>query len=602
MVAARPTVSRWRVFTLLLVLALLTSAFGWRLADLQLSPDAALAADIGSQVREETIAAPRGDIVDRHGRTIAVSLPRPSIVANPQILQAEDVKAADRDLLGEAVHDLSALLSTHPEILRERLSSDKYFRYLERQVDPDVGEAVRALQIPGVYIDEEQRREHPNGDCSGLAVAGRVDVDQNGVSGLELDYDEHLTGEEGTVVRQTQGGGAVEIPGGSQIIEPMTPGEDLVLTIDRNVQFEAEQLLIEAVDASGGDHGIVILADPNRSEIIAMANVVRDPETGTARCTTTNLAATWTYEPGSIMKPFTFTSAFENDAWPETNAFDIEKVISIQLEDDKVHRYEDYALSRSVESHTPQWVLKVSSNNGTMTMAKAVGADALYDTMTGFGLGEVTSLELNGEASGILDSLDSHALELSNASIGQSVAVTPLQMLLAYNTLATGGVRMDPSLVLAEAGLGEAQRVVSEETASTVVDMMRFVVLDGTGKRADIDGYTVAGKTGTAWQPCGIGYDCDGLGTRHLTASFAGVVSNDHGAQLTAIVVIDRLEDPTAGGGSVAAPVFADIMSYALRQLRIPPLVHGVVPEDRVRAAAASVPSADPEANAIEGP
>lgn len=592
-VAGRPAVARGRVITLFVLLALVATAFGWRLVDLQLTPDATLAEDLGSQVRYETVFAPRGDIVDRHGRTIALSLPRPSVVANPRLLQAEDERQEDRDLLEEAVRDLSGVLSVEPAVIRERLGRERYFVNLERQVDPSVGEAVLALGVPGVYLEEEQRREHPNGDCSGLAVVGRVDVDQNGISGLERDHDDTLTGTPGTVVRQTQGGGEVRIPGGFQIVEPMTPGDDLALTLDRNIQYEAEQLLVEAVEASGSDHGIAVISDPTTGEILAMANVVRDAETGTAECTSTNLAATWSFEPGSIAKSLTFAAAFEHDAWPEFYPIEIPHRLRIDLGDaveDKF--YVDRTIHDEVESHPPVWVLRKSSNNGTIRMAQEIGPERLYETLVDFGLGRVTTLGLNGEASGILDSLDSHALELSNAAIGQSVAVTAIQMMQAYNALAAGGVRMDPVLVLDDVGDNAATRVVSEDTADTVLGMMRHVVLDGTGRRAAIPGYTVAGKTGTAWQPCGVGYDCDGEGTRHLTASFAGIVSNDQGAQLSAVVVLDNPQIAGASGGGVAAPVFADLMGYAVRQLRVPPHAEAVYADERVRADAAVVPTA----------
>ena len=586
----RPPVSRVRVGALAVAIALVAGCVAWRLVDLQVTPDEALAEDVGSQVREETIPAPRGEIHDRWGRVFAISLPRPSIVANPRLLSATDRAHPEVDLTGDAVRRLDGLLATEPATLEARLRSDRSFVFLERQVDPEVGEAVRALEIPGVYIDEEQRREHPVDDCSGIGVVGRVDVDQNGVSGLEAIYHGLLQGRDGVMLRQTQAGGDVRIPGGFRVVEPMEPGADLRLTLDRNIQFEAEELLAEALEAAQGDHGIAVVSDPNTGEILAMANVVRDPETGEAGCTTTNLAATWAYEPGSIMKPITFASVFEHDAWPEQYPVDVPHRLRVDLGAGvPAHFYEDRSVAVDGASVAPARMRRDSSNNGTILMAQEAGADALYSTMVDFGFGRVTGLGLHGEAGGILDTLDSHALELSNAAIGQSVAVSPLQMLLAYNALASGGRLVAPTLVAHEVGTAQPATVVSRETADTVVRMMRQVVIDGTGVQAQIPGYEVAGKTGTAWQPCDIGYECSD-GSKHITASFAGIVANDAGAALSAIVVIDNPRVAANGGGAVAAPVFADLVQYALRQLRIAPQADGLGAPERVRAMTAGAP------------
>ena len=633
-VAARPAVSRGRVITLMLGLLALGGLFGWRLVDLQLTPDAALAGDVGSQVRHEEIAAPRGEILDRYGRAMALSLPRPSIVANPRVLQSTDLVDETTDWMAAAINGLAPLLSTDAEVLRDRLGRDKAFVYLDRQVDPEIGDAVAALGLPGIFLIDEQRREHPNGSCSGLGVIGSVDVDQIGVSGLERDYDELLTGTPGSVVRQSQAGGAVQIPGGYQIVEAMQPGADLWTTLDRNIQYEAEALIADAVADAEADHGLIIAADPATGEILAMANAARDDETGTVDCTTTNLGSTWAYEPGSIMKPLTFASVFENDAWPEFFPIDIPHRLRVELADqDEDHYYRDRNVPEGGSRQSPSWVLRKSSNNGTILMAQELGPDAFHDTLIDFGLGETTALELSGEARGILDELDSNALELSNAAIGQGIAVTPLQMLLAYNALGNGGLLAEPSIVIDaaepradantdantdeiaagdddgdgdDAGSDDAdaaapvrapeptpadlRRVVSGETADTVVQMMRQVVLDGTGVAAAVPGYDVAGKTGTAWQPCegGRGYVCADGFSRAITASFAGLVGNDDGAALSIIVVIDNPRGDRTGGGEIAAPVFSDLASYALRQLRIPPSTEGATPNDRVRAPAAA--------------
>jgi cell division protein FtsI (penicillin-binding protein 3) len=595
-IATRPAVSKGRVVTLVLVLALVGSGFGWRLVDLQLTPDQELAYGIGSQVRTEGIIAPRGEIVDRYGRSIARSLPRPSIVANPRLLQSADLADPEVDLLTEAVDALAPVLSIHPDVLRDRLGRDKAFVFLKRQVDAEVGDAVTGLNIAGVYIDNEQGREYPNGDCSGLALVGRVDADQTGVSGLELDYNDRLTGSPGEIVRQTQAGGDVRIPGGFQETEAMEPGTDLVLTIDRNIQYETEQLAIAAVEDAVADRAMVIVGDPTSGEILAMVNILRYPETNAVGCTTTNLAATWTYEPGSIMKPITFSSVFENDAWSADASFDIPQELRIDLgRNTSPFVWRDRSVPPEGASRTPTWVLRKSSNNGTITLAQKVGADALYDTMRAFGLGEVSALGVSGEASGILEPLDSNALLLSNAAIGQGVAVSPLQMYQAFATLATGGLRFDPVVVMGDAGRKGPTRVISEETAEDVLQMMRQVVIDGTGRNGAIAGYDVAGKTGTAWQPCagGVGYLCAD-GSRAYTASFGGIVGNEDGPALAVLVVIDNPQGERVGGGQIAAPLFAEVATYALGQLRVAPLSDGMRAEGRVRAPAAQAATPPP--------
>ena len=594
-VPARPVVSRGRVVAAAVALAGVTVGFGWRLVDLQLTPDAALSGRIGSQIRGESIDAPRGDIVDRFGRRIALSLPRPSVIADPRLVPGHRVAAI--------VAQLEPLLSTDPSVLERRLRRDKSFVYLERQVDPDVGEAILALGLPGVALMAEQRREYPNGDCSGLSIVGRTDIDQKGISGMEEAFDDSLTGAEGYVVYPTRQGGAVQIPGGLKLIDPVEPGEVLELTFDRNVQYEAERLVIEALDATGGTLGIAIVSIPSTGEIIAMANVELDPDTGMARCSTTNLGATWTYEPGSIMKPFTFAAVFEHDAWGETTPVDILERIEVEREEGvENHVYTDVAISGD-ETHPPAWILSHSSNNGTIMLAQALGPDRLHQTLVDLGFGSRTALDFKGEAAGILDPLDTNSLILSSVAIGQSVAVTPIQVVQGFNTIANGGLRVDPVLVMDEVTAPDAVRILSRETADTVLRMMRGVVDDGTGKRAAIPGYVVAGKTGTAWQPCaaGVGYYCDDDRTHHYTASFVGIVENDRGPALSVLVIIDDPQEPHVYGGEIAAPIFADLAGYALQQLRIPSTTAGAAVDGRVRAAAAEAPPTEETLAAVEG-
>ena len=581
-VAARPAVSRHRVFAMVFVFVGVIGLFGYRLVDLQVTPDPRLSDGFRDRMRMEDIAAPRGEILDRSGRTFALSLPAPTIVADPRLVPADEVP--------NLVAQLQPFVSTPPDELARRLLRDSAFAFIDRQVDRDIGAHIESLQLGGVQVVEEARREHPNGNCSGISFIGRVDTDHRGISGLEEAYDETLTGEVGKVFREASGFGGASIPNGEVVVDPASPGQDLHLTLDRNVQYQTEQILAEAVEAAGGGLGVAIVMIPDTGEIVAAPSVVRDKETGEVRCTTTNLPVIWTYEPGSISKPLTMAGLLEADLTYPYEPVVLPDIIEIPIEDGDVKRYKDW-FAHDQSTYTPIEIISRSSNIGTITLAERLGADGLYETLTSFGLGSRTALEFKGEASGILDPLDSHVLELSNVAIGQSVAVTPLQMMLAYNTLANGGVHVDPVIVAEDVGATGGRRVISEETADAVMAMMESVVAEGTGTRAALAGYDVAGKTGTAWQPCddAPGYLCAG-DTRHYTASFAGIISNDLGPQLSVLVIIDDPQGDSVGGGSVAAPVFADIAEYALRQLRVPPAT-GTGVGERVRAIPASAPS-----------
>ncbi len=556
-------ISRLRLLAVGVIFTIILSGFGYRLVDLQISPDPALSAGLWYRFRSDDLAAARGKILDRKGRTLAHSLPAPTIVANPRLVMTHEVNYV--------VAQLTSLVSTPPEILASRLERDKVFAYVERQVDADVGDAVESLDIKGIRIDSEYRRRHPAGDCSGIAVVGRVDIDHQGISGLEEAYDTNLAGIAGKVVREANSDGSITIPDGHQSFKPANPGSDLRLTLDRNVQFRAERILKETVTEAQAERGIIVAAIPQTGEIVAVANVVRDPSTGEVGCTTANLGMVWAYEPGSIMKPITVAAVLDADLATPFESIELPDRLDYQLEDQRTKTYVDW-FTHERSHYSPTDIVVKSSNIGAITLAQRLGPVAFHDALIDFGFGSKTSLDFKGEASGILEPLNSNILELNSVAIGQSIAVTPIQMLQAYSVIANGGRYIEPVLVADEVGLADARRIVGEDTANAVLKMMETVVAEGTGRRAVVSGYDVAGKTGTAWQPCEhtVGYDCDGA--RHYTASFAGILSNDDGPALTVLVVIDDPRGEHYGGGLVAAPVFREFASYALRQLGIPPM------------------------------
>ncbi|MEM8705478.1 MAG: penicillin-binding protein 2 [Actinomycetota bacterium] len=594
--SARPAVCPHRLRTLVAVFILVMGGFLYRLADLQLTPDPALAEPISRTLRTEELLARRGPLVDRLGRPLAYSLPAPTIVADPRLVPVEQIPWV--------VGQLTPLLDTDPEVLVQRLSSDAHFVYLDRQVDPEIGEAVMALGLPGVWSYDEPRREHPNGDCTGLSLLGRVDTDHRGISGLEKIYDELLTGTPGARAVEVSADRRSTIVGGQQVIEPAIPGEELGLTLDRDIQFKAQEILEDALAANDADLGMIIVTIPHSGEVIAAVSATRDEETDTVDCTSNNLPFTHIFEPGSTMKIVPVAAVLESGAVQPHTAMDVEVERYYPLDDGgqlRVHddgRYEDRV-------YTPTDILVRSSNVGTTILAEVAGPTAVYDLMRDFGFGSTSGVDFPGESAGILEPFTS-SVALPTASYGQGVAVTAAQIIEAYNTIANGGVEVP--LVLTADAPSAAERVISAETSAMVLDMLEGVVVDenGTGKPAAVPGYTVAGKTSTAWQPCNGGptYTCptddpDGR-TRHYTPGFAGIVSNDQGPQFSVFVMIDNPKGDNYYGGSVAGPVFADIAAYTARQLQIPQTASGVT-TTAVRAEVAAAPTTTLAAESQDG-
>ncbi len=549
---------------MLLVLLVAFAAIVVRLVQVQALGGQEYAA-FGASQRFQEIALPadRGSIFDRNGHDLAVSIPQRTIWADPRLID---------DAAG-AVAQLAPLLGLDTEgslSLTTKLRSDAKFTYVARRVTDDVADAVEELDLPGIFFLDEPKRIAPAGDLA-RSVLGQVGVDNEGLFGLELQYDELLTGEPGQLVIEKDPDGRT-IPGGERQLEPAERGDDLVLTIDRSMQYETERALAAQILAKGAKGGVAIVARPETGEILALANLATDEETGAVRSVGNNMAATAVYEPGSVNKVITVAAALEEGlVSPST-----EVVVPdhLQVSD---HVYSDHD-PHPTESYTVTRILTESSNIGTIKLAQMLGKDRLDSYLRRFGFGDRTALDFPNEAAGILlDPEDYSGTSIGSIPIGQGISVTALQMLEAYNVLANGGVYVPPKLVLQTVGAdgaahatsaGEPRRVVSESTAARMRDMLTNVVAEGTGRRGGITGYTVAGKTGTARKPLASGGYQDESGY-HYVATFAGFVPAER-PELSIIVVID---EPVGDiyGGSVAAPVFADLAQYGLRLFRIPP-------------------------------
>ena len=549
---------RRRLVALLAVLGVLFTVVVGRLVMIQgVSPDKYVAVGESQRLRDVVLPAGRGAMFDRNGRDLALTIPQKTVWANPHLVT--DPLAAAKAL--------SPVLHVDEAVLGDRLSRDAGFVYLARKVDDKVVAQVEKLHLSGVFFLDEPKRFNPAGDLAG-PLLGVVGTDNEGLSGLELQFEKKLKGTPGElrVERDPYGN---EIASGDRSFTPAQPGDDLVLTIDRSLQYETEKALSEEIVKSNSKGGTAIVMDPKTGEILSMANLTYDgADSGKAPYPSiNNTAVTSVYEPGSVNKVITIAAALEEGlVAPDT---------TLAVPDHL--RVADHVFSDHDPHPLKQWtvtdIMATSSNIGTIMIGKQLGKTRLDAYLRKFGLGSKTGLGFPGEPRGLLlDPKKWSGTSIGTVPIGQGLAVTALQMLDAYNTVANGGVLVTPKLVKATVD-GEGtqaptpasprRRVVSEKTADQVKHMLTEVVKVGTGTEAAIDGYTVAGKTGTARKPYKGGYKQGAY-----LATFAGFVPAEN-PRLSAIVVLD--EPAQMYGGLVSAPVFAKVAQYGLRLFRSPP-------------------------------
>lgn len=560
----RPGRPRVRLAATFIVLLLAFGVISVRLIAVQaVGGEEYTAFGASQRFQQVDLPAARGSIFDRNGHDLAISIPQRTIWADPQLVEdAADVAAAvapalELDLAGQVA-------------LADRLGRGGRFTYVARRVDDDVADAIEELELPGVFTIDEPERFAPAGELAG-SVLGQVGVDNEGLSGLEAQYEELLTGEPGELVVERDHKGRT-IPGGEQELEPAVRGDDLVLSLDRAMQYEAERALAAQIAAKGADGGVVVVSRPETGEILAMANLAKDVETGEIRPVRNNMAVTTVYDPGSVNKVITVAAALEEGLVAPSTELVVPD--SLQVSD---HLFTDHD-PHPTEPWSVTRILTESSNVGTIKLAQMLGKDRLDEYLRRFGLGQRTALGFPNETPGImLDPDEWSGTSMGSIPIGQGISVTALQMLEAYNVLANDGMYVPPKLVLETVDADgtshavdspEPHRVVSSATATRMRDMLANVVAEGTGTRGGIQGYTVAGKTGTARKPLPTGGYQDAEGY-HYVSTFAGFVPAER-PELSIIVVID---EPTGDiyGGTVAAPVFADLAQYGLRLYRVPP-------------------------------
>lgn len=510
------------------------------------------------RVRTVTIAAERGGILDRAGTALAMSLDARDVYADPRyVTQPREVAARIAEVLG--------LDRPAERDLRGDLRADGSFVYIARRVDREVADELAQARLPGIGFLPASARYYP---AAGVAsqLLGFTNVDGLGIAGLEKQYESLLAGTPGERTSELSPLGQV-IAGGLDVVEEPVPGNDLVLTIDREIQFQAQQYLRRAVRDNDAAGGTIIVMDPRTGDIYAMAsypwfdpNRFGDFDSATYR----NRSVSDMWEPGSVNKVITAAAAIETGAVGLSDVFtvpDEREVGEFTIHDS--HRHPTTAMTLAD-------IIAKSSNIGSSLVADRVGDEQMAASFAAFGFGRPTGVGFPGEQSGIMPPLESWTdTTRATLSFGTGVAVTPLQMASVYATVANGGTWVQPRLVLGTRGQnGEVRQadpsmteeVVSPRTAEALTQMLAYAVEDGTGGSAQIPGYQVAGKTGTAKKLE------DGRYVRRYVASFIGFLP----ASAPRVVVAAILDEPaTIYGGVAAAPLFQDVARYTIQRLGI---------------------------------
>lgn len=551
----------------MILLLMLTLVAGQLLRIQYLDRDRLVSAGQSQRDASRPLPAARGVILDRHGVELAVSVDTPTIVADPS-------KVTDPEGYAEL---LGPLLGVEAATLVPRLSApesgDKRFAYLARQVDPHVADGVAELGLVGVASYPEPTRHFPGGRELAGAIVGSVDVDHVGISGLEAQWETVLEGESGIVEFERANDGST-IPTGEVRVHPATRGDDLVLTLDQDLQWLTVQELTHTVETMNAASAMAVVLHSKSGDVLAMASVERNDEDGTVAPTSHNASMTDVFEPGSISKVFTVAAAMEEGTVSPGTTFLVEPSIDVYdatITDE--FREEPTVL-------TVDEIVRESSNVGTVKIADTLDRSIFASYLSGFGFGSATGPggepQFPFEADGILPD-PSHWSGTSQATIsyGQGISVTAVQMAAAYNALANGGTYIEPRLVSATIDSSGTEvptpaagrrRVVSRSTSDGMREILEGNVHDGTAQRAAVPNYCVAGKTGTARKPDpGNGGYLEGT----WMSTFAGFAPAED-PELTIVVVVDDPK-PDYYGGLVAAPLFSTIAESGLRRLQVAP-------------------------------
>ena len=526
--------------------------------------DGYFAASVDQRTRVNILRAARGVIFDRNGNELALSVPSTTVYADPRDIT--DVPAV--------ASALSVALAHTPEQAARLLAAlnapGSKFSYIARGMTKENAQTLLGLGLPGIYSYREPSRQVEGGVAG--AVIGRTDPDGLGTSGLEKQFNKILTGVDGKGIREVDKNGR-SIAGVQTTTDAPVPGDDIVLTLDKNIQFQTDTALLDRVGQLSAKGGTAIVMNSTTGQVYAMSNVRRNAA-GSAVLASGNFAAVEAYEPGSVAKVFSVSAALNEGAVTAETVFTVPGAIVV----------DKYPI-RDAWPHGPidmnvKAIVSESSNIGTLMTAETISSNSLHDYLYAFGFGQKTGLDYPGESRGTLRPANKwRGTEKVTVSYGYGMAVTPLQMIAGVNTVANKGTYVAPQLVSAtidKAGKlhpvpeSATRSVLKPETAAVMTDMLREVICTGTGELAQVKGMEIAGKTGTGYKVQSNGTYSTDAGGRKYFASFVGYFPAAN-PQVTMLISIDEPDASSRDrfGGTAAATVFARLVPGVMHELGI---------------------------------
>lgn len=544
-------VGAWRLNLVRIMFVMMVAGLCWRLADIQvLNPEFLRHQGDARHLRQVPVVAHRGMIVDRHGEPLAISTPVHSVWLNPQDVLASDPR----------IPQLAQLLDLSVQKIKDKIEQNqsREFVYLKRRITPELSAKVKELGIQGVALQREYKRYYPAGEVASHIV-GFTNIDDIGQEGLELTYDAVLTGRQGLkrMVRDSRGN-YVE---GGELIRPAKSGENVQLSIDLRLQYLTYQALKKAVAGHHAKSGTAVILDTRTGEVLAMANQPSynpNNRAGLKPSDLRNRAVTDLFEPGSTVKPFTVVSGIKS------GEFDASTIINTHPGYYRVsgHPIKDFRDYGEIDLTT---LIQKSSNVGASKIALALKPTELWQDFASFGLGEATGAYFPGEAMGTMPDPQSwRTLDIATMGYGYGLSTSAMQLARAYTVLADNGI-LKPVTFIKTDKVPKGRREFSADIMRDVVQMMvKVIEPGGTATRAAVANYHVAGKTGTAKKAISGGYADD-----RYQSVFAGLIPAS-APRLAMVVMIDEPQGEYYGG-AVAAPVFAEVMTGAMRLLNIAP-------------------------------